>query len=126
MNGDLYIPQALAITIRVQKYWDHHFQQIGRPFIPQTLLLLLCPFHVKSSEESLGADPLAINGHGGPRYQPQQVRPYGQSSNGYLPDTRTMVQKDDTSQRAASYMAQMSFMEHQDPQPSSLPIRNLI
>jgi len=58
-----------------------------------------------------------MNGHGAPRYQPQQVRPYGQSTNGYIPDTRTMIQKDDTSQRTASYMT-VPFMDHQGCQLS--------
>ena len=53
----------------------------------------------------------AMNGHGVTRYQPQHIRPYGQSSNSYLPEATRAILKADNDQRAA-YM-EMSYMEHQ-------------
>jgi hypothetical protein len=45
-----------------------------------------------------------MNGHGA-RYQPQEIRPYGQSSNGYLQDNRAMISKMNPSQREDTYVA---------------------
>jgi hypothetical protein len=64
--------------------------------------------------QALEANATAINGHSVTRYQPQQVRPYGQATNGYLPDPRATAPKPDTSQRPTPYMA-VSLLEHQGP-----------
>lgn len=45
-----------------------------------------------------------MNGHGG-RYQPQEIRPYGQSNNSYLQDNRGLLSKIASSQREDTYVA---------------------
>jgi hypothetical protein len=54
----------------------------------------------------------AMNGHGAPRYQPQHVRPYGQTPNHYLPEAARAILKAESDQRANAYM-EMSYMDHQ-------------
>jgi len=54
----------------------------------------------------------AMNGHGVTRYQPQHIRPYGQSSNSYLPEAARAMLKADNDPRANAYM-EMSYMEQQ-------------
>lgn len=62
------------------------------------------------------ANTSAINGHGAGRYQPQQVRPYGQSTSGYVTDPRGMVQKVDAAQRSNPGYVAVPLMDHQSTQ----------
>lgn len=55
-----------------------------------------------STSPTIPASPM--NGHGA-RYQPHEIRPYGQSANGYLQDNRGMLSKINTSQREDTYVA---------------------
>jgi hypothetical protein len=64
------------------------------PTVPASRILLF----------TRNTDCLAMNGHGA-RYQPQEIRPYGQSANGYLQDNRGMLSKINTSQREDTYVA---------------------
>ena len=50
-------------------------------------------------------DNVAMNGHGGARYQSQEVRPYGQSATAYLPDNRGLLSKINNSGREDTYVA---------------------
>jgi len=59
-------------------------------------------------------DPSSMNVHVQPRpYQPQQIRPYGHNSNGYLPDNRSMGPE---GQRTSTYMA-VPLMDQQGTHP---------
>jgi len=98
--------QAIILLVQ-QSYWGRLFLQVVLS-IPPTLPPHPFPRHVFPLAQ-LFIDSPALN-HAS-RYQ-QEIRPYGQMTNTYIPDNRSVMSKTGASGREDTYVAVPLMTDH--------------